>query len=101
MTMTMTMTMILVEIVYADAQRAVVKTLSLPQGATLEKAIELAGQDAALRAFDLQSAPLGIFGQLARRDRVLEHGDRIEIYRPLAEDPKTARRKRAGRPRSG
>jgi putative ubiquitin-RnfH superfamily antitoxin RatB of RatAB toxin-antitoxin module len=89
--------MIVVEIVYAEAHRAVVKTLSLPPGATLEKAIELAGQDAALRGFDLQSAPLGIFGQLARRDQVLHDGDRIEIYRPLAEDPKTARRKRARR----
>jgi putative ubiquitin-RnfH superfamily antitoxin RatB of RatAB toxin-antitoxin module len=95
------MAMIVVEIVYAEAQRAVVRSLSLPQGATLGQALELAGQDEQLRGLNLHIAPLGIFGQLARRDRVLEHGDRIEIYRPLAEDPKTARRKRAGRPRSG
>jgi putative ubiquitin-RnfH superfamily antitoxin RatB of RatAB toxin-antitoxin module len=93
--------LIVVEIVHAEAQRAVVKSLSLPQGASLAHAMLLAAQDADLRGLDLSRAPLGIFGQLARRDQVLHDGDRIEIYRPLSEDPKIARRKRAGRPRPG
>ena len=29
--------------------------------------------------------------------RVLEDGDRVEVYRPLGVDPKEARRRRAGR----
>jgi putative ubiquitin-RnfH superfamily antitoxin RatB of RatAB toxin-antitoxin module len=91
------MTMIVVEIVYAEAHRAMVKSLSLPQGASLAQAMQLAAQDADLRGLDLSCTPLGIFGQLAQRDRVLHDGDRIEIYRPLAEDPKIARRKRAVR----
>lgn len=91
--------MIVVEIVYAEAQRAVVKSLSLPQGANLEQAMLLAAQDADFKGVDLSGAALGVFGRLARRDQVLNDGDRIEIYRPLAQDPKSARRKRAGMPR--
>ena len=87
--------MIVVEIVYAEAQRAVVKSLSLPQGARLADALLLAAQDAELKGIDLNRAPLGIFGQPVQRDQLLSDGDRIEIYRPLAEDPKIARRKRA------
>jgi len=86
---------IVVEIVYAEAQRAVVKSLSLPRGSRLADALLLAAQDAQLQGLDLSCTPLGIFGQLAQRDQVLNDGDRIEIYRPLAEDPKIARRKRA------
>jgi putative ubiquitin-RnfH superfamily antitoxin RatB of RatAB toxin-antitoxin module len=93
--------MIVVEVVYAEAHRAVVKTLSLPQGASLGEAILEAAQDADLRGLDLSRAPLGIFGCIAQRDQVLHDGDRIEIYRPLAEDPKLARRKRARRPQVG
>ncbi len=91
------MAMIVVEIVYAEAQCAVVKPLSLPQGASLAHALQLAAQDADLRGLDLSRMPLGIFGRLAQPDQVLHDGDRIEIYRPLAEDPKIARRKRAMR----
>jgi len=87
--------MIMVEIVYAEAQRSVVKSLSLPQGARLADALLLGAQDAELQGIDFNRAPLGIFGQLVQRDQVLSDGDRIEIYRPLAEDPKIARRKRA------
>jgi putative ubiquitin-RnfH superfamily antitoxin RatB of RatAB toxin-antitoxin module len=93
--------MIVVEIVHAQARRTVAKALSLPQGATLEQALRQAALDADLRDVDLSRAPLGIFGCIARRDQVLHHGDRIEIYRPLAEDPKIARRRRARRPPSG
>jgi putative ubiquitin-RnfH superfamily antitoxin RatB of RatAB toxin-antitoxin module len=40
---------------------------------------------------------VGIFGKVARRDQQLMDGDRIEIYRPLVEEPKLARRKRVGK----
>jgi putative ubiquitin-RnfH superfamily antitoxin RatB of RatAB toxin-antitoxin module len=92
---------IVVEIVYAEADRSVVRSLSLPSGANLAQAVLLAEQYADFRDLNLSRAPLGIFGQLAQRDHVLHDGDRIEVYRPLAEDPKTARRKRAGRARPG
>lgn len=40
-------------------------------------------------------AAVGIHGEICGRDRVVEDGDRIELYRPLAVDPKESRRKRA------
>jgi putative ubiquitin-RnfH superfamily antitoxin RatB of RatAB toxin-antitoxin module len=92
--------MIVVEIVYAQAHGAVVKSLCLPQGTNLAQAMATAAQAAELRGLNLDRAPLGIFGRIAPREQVLNDGDRIEIYRPLAQDPKIARRKRA-RPQRG
>jgi uncharacterized protein len=86
---------ITVEIVYAEPQCAIVKALSLPHGARVADALLLATQLTELTSIDLERAALGIHGQVVQRDQVLSDGDRIEIYRPLAEDPKTARRKRA------
>ncbi len=43
---------------------------------------------------------LGIFGQLAQLDALLQAGDRLEIYRPLLADPKEARRQRAKKKRA-
>jgi putative ubiquitin-RnfH superfamily antitoxin RatB of RatAB toxin-antitoxin module len=87
--------MILVEVVYAEPGRAIVKSLSLPQGAVVADALLEFEKDAQLQSIDLVRAALGIHGQLVRRDQVLRDGDRVEIYRPLLQDPKTARRKRA------
>ena len=39
-------------------------------------------------------APVGIFGQPCQRTDIPADGDRIEIYRPLASDPKERRRQR-------
>jgi putative ubiquitin-RnfH superfamily antitoxin RatB of RatAB toxin-antitoxin module len=41
-----------------------------------------------------ESAPLGIFGQPCNRTDVPADGDRIEVYRPLAADPRERRRQR-------
>jgi putative ubiquitin-RnfH superfamily antitoxin RatB of RatAB toxin-antitoxin module len=73
----------------------VVRSLSLPQGARLADALLLAERDEELQGIDFSRVPLGIFGQRVQRDQVLSDGDRIEIYRPLAQDPKIARRERA------
>ena len=88
--------MLRIEIVYAQPQRSVVKQLILPQGALIADALQLAAADRDFSGIDLAGSALGIFGKLAPRDQPLQDGDRIEIYRPLAEEPKLARRKRAG-----
>ncbi len=90
---------ILVEFVYAEPHRAIVKSLSLPQGAKVADALLEAAKDVRLMSIDLMRAALGIHGQVVRCDQVLRDGDRVEVYRPLREDPKTARRKRARLPR--
>jgi putative ubiquitin-RnfH superfamily antitoxin RatB of RatAB toxin-antitoxin module len=88
-----------VEIVYAQPQRSIAKSLSLPPGALIADALKLAAQADDFQDMDLASATVGIFGQVVSRDRPLKDGDRIEIYRPLLEEPKLARRTRAKKAR--
>ena len=84
-----------VELVYAQAHGAILKVVSLAPGSNVADALLLAAQDLRFASVDLADSTLGIFGSVVGRDQILQDGDRIEIYRPLAEDPKTARRNRA------
>ena len=87
--------MINVEIVYAQPQRSIAKPLSLPTGALIADALKLAAEDEEFQGVDLANAAVGIFGKVVPRNHALQEGDRIEIYRPLLDEPKLARRKRA------
>jgi len=84
-----------VEVIYAlpDVQRVV--ALELAEGATAAEAVAASG----LVRAAAQAYALGSFGQRIRPDRRVCDGDRIEILRPLAADPKEARRARARRRR--
>ena len=93
--------MIHIEIVYAEQQRSIVKSLQVEQGSLIADALRLAALDEDFQGVDLANAAVGIYGNVAGRDRLLKEGDRIEIYRPLAEEPKLARRKRASRDTRG
>jgi len=62
--------------------------IRLPEGATVRDALLAAGMTA---------EKVGIFGKLVKLETRLADGDRVEIYRPLAVDPKEARRRRARR----
>ena len=66
-----------------------------PRFLQIADALQAAAADERFRGLDLGSAAVGIFGRAAPRDQPLEDGDRVEIYRPLLEEPKQARRKRA------
>jgi uncharacterized protein len=83
-----------VEVVYARPQAADTVTLRLPPGATVRDALAASGFE-----LDLEKQAFGIFGKRAGLDHPLTDGDRVEIYRPLAMDPKEARRRRAVRKR--
>lgn len=76
-----------VEVVHALAQRQEVVPLRLDEGSTVGEAVAASGLAAALR--------FGIGGREVRPDQVLRDGDRVELLRPLALDPKEARRLRA------
>lgn len=89
--------MIRIEIIHAWAQRSIAKSLTVPPGALIADALKLAALEQDFQDVDLANAIVGIFGQVASRDRPLKDGDRIEIYRPLLEEPKLARRKRVSR----
>jgi putative ubiquitin-RnfH superfamily antitoxin RatB of RatAB toxin-antitoxin module len=84
-----------IEIVYAEPQRLIAKTLHLPRGSCVADALRSVAPDPDFHGVDLENSALGIFGKVTGKDQVLQEGDRLEIYRPLAADPKIARRARA------
>ena len=84
-----------VEVAYARPDAQVIISLRVAGGTTVEAAIRASGILERFPEIDLGRHRVGVFGKLAERDRTLEAGDRVEIYRPLAADPKAARRRRA------
>lgn len=69
--------------------------LELPAGATALDAVRASGLLAGEAGIDISTQPVGIWGRVAALDSVLTDRDRVEIYRPLAINPKEARRRRA------
>ena len=84
-----------VEVVYAFGSDADCVSLSLPPGATLREAIAASGVLGRHAEIDLTRHKVGVHGRLKTLDAALRDGERVEIYRPLAADPKEARRARA------
>jgi putative ubiquitin-RnfH superfamily antitoxin RatB of RatAB toxin-antitoxin module len=86
-----------VSVVYALPLRADSVTLLVPAGTTVEQAIRRSGLLERFPEIDLTRDRIGIYSRWVRLDAVLREGDRIEVYRPLAADPKEVRRQRAHR----
>lgn len=68
-------------------------------GATVAEAIRAARLLERFPEIDLAVNRVGIFNKLCEPGTVVREGDRVEIYRPLPADPRTARRRRAARDR--
>jgi len=88
-----------IEVVYAAVDRQVLRTLRVPQGTTVREAVLKSGIGDEFSELDLSDCPLGIFGKVVAdpQVRLIQSGDRIEIYRPLLADPKEVRRLRAAK----
>lgn len=88
-----------IEVACAEAGRQTVVALEVAPGCTAGEALERSGILARHPGVAAQACRLGIFGSEVSRDRVLAAGERVEVLRPLAEDPKERRRRlaRAGR----
>ncbi len=71
------------------------RELCLPQGATLQQAIDASGFAAAFPRVNPASSGTGVFGKLKPLDYRLHDHDRVEIYRALSFDPMDSRRRRA------
>lgn len=84
----------------AEAGRQTVMALEVDAGCTAGEAIERSGVFASHPGLDPTSCGIGIFGTEVRRDQVLAAGDRVEVLRPLAEDPRERRRRLARQGRS-
>lgn len=93
---TATVSAITVEVAYATPERQDLFSLEVPSGSTIADVLERCRAERLLPDAVLARPDVGVFGRPAALDRVLESGDRVEIYRPLEVDPKEARRRRAG-----
>ena len=89
--------MLTVKVVYALPDKFWSITVQLPSNATIEQAIQSSDILKHCPEINWNVNRVGIFGQLATLDTQLQDNDRIEIYRPLTADPKTARRLRAAK----
>ena len=78
-----------VEIVRAWPHRHESKSLSLPEGASVDDALVASGWN------DADCAGVAVFGLRAAPGQLLADGDRVEVLRGLQADPKDARRRRA------
>ena len=94
----MSQSKIAVEIVYALADRQVLRRILLPDGSTVEDAIQVSGLRAAFPEMD--TTHVGIHGEPVPLTTILRDRDRVEIYRPLRADPKEVRRTRAAKKRA-
>ncbi|OWL86525.1 RnfH family protein [Halopseudomonas aestusnigri] len=88
-----------VEVAYALPHKQKIVTLNVPEGTSMLDAVRLSCMDQHFPELDLESAPLGIFGKAVPKpaERVLQSGERVEIYRPLIADPKEVRKQRAAK----
>jgi hypothetical protein len=90
-----------VEVAYALPAQQWVIALQVPEGTTLFEAAVQSRLVEKVPGLDLESVSLGVFGKVEKnpKTRVLKAGERVEIFRPLVNDPKEARKARAAKAR--
>lgn len=86
---------IAIEVACALPDRQIVLPLEVPAGCTAGQALERSGIFALQPALDPARCGIGIFGQEVAAERVLRAGDRVEVLRPLLDDPRERRRRLA------
>lgn len=83
-----------VGVCYAEADRQLWLRLEVPDGSTVQQAIELSGVLERYPSIDLETQKVGIFGKFAKLDSPIKEGDRVEIYRKITADPQQVQRRR-------
>ena len=86
-----------VEVVFAEPEKQRVVAIELPAGATVADAIAHAARLPVFSDLDLNAYEVGVYGRVCDLDTSLQNLDRVEFYRALQVDAKTARRQRAAR----
>ncbi len=83
-----------VEVCYAEAGTQWRVPLRLPPGATVAQAVAASGLQQRFPELVNLEGRVGVFGRPGSPQDPLMPGDRVEIYRPLLNDPKASRRDR-------
>lgn len=87
--------MIDIEIVYSSTDSQIILSLKVENNTTIAQAIELSKIIERFPEINFEFNRVGIFGKLTKLATVLRNKDRVEIYRPLLNDPKEIRRRKA------
>jgi uncharacterized protein len=88
-----------IEVCYALPTGQSLIAVELPEGATVQQALDASGILKRYPQINLAQLKVGVFGKLKAFDAVLADHDRVEIYRPLIVDPKAARQRRVEKTR--
>ncbi len=75
------------------------RALRLPAGSSIGAAIEASGLLTLHPQADPVGQGVGVFSRRRSLDDAVQDGDRIEVYRALVADPKSARRHKVARQR--
>lgn len=84
-----------IEVVYALRHTQVIKSIAVADGTTVAQALDYSRIFEEFPDEDLRQLAVGIWGQRVSCDALVSEGDRIELYRPLAANPRDARRELA------
>ena len=85
-----------ISVACASASEQFELVLELPVGASVADALVAVAKQPPFVELDLKATTVGVFNKVvADRNRQLEEGDRVEIYRELLLDPLAARAQRA------
>ena len=84
-----------VQVALATPQRQEVLELQLPEGSTVADALAAPEVVARWPRLPEGGGSVGIWSKPCGPGTVLRDGDRVEVYRPLAANPRDARRARA------
>lgn len=95
---------ITIEVVYALPREQQLVSMIIPQGTSARQGLIRAIREGLISLSDNSLAdndthveesklPIGVYGELVDDEYTLEEGDRLEIYRPLTQDPKERRRR--------
>jgi len=89
------MTKITVEVAYASQDEQFLRACLVEPSSTILSVIQASGVLTAFPVLTPEDMTVGIFSEKKKLQDGVKQGDRVEIYRPLTIDPKTARRLRA------
>lgn len=86
--------MITVEIIYALPEKQTLITFHTLENSSIQNVLEQSHFLDSFPELSFEKLNVGIFSKRCELSHILKNGDRIEIYRPLLQDPKDARRQR-------
>ncbi len=82
-----------VGIAYAKPTAQVWKNIEIAEGATVLDVIRASGLLEQFPEIDIDAQKVGIFGTVAKLDRPVQEGERVEIYRPIHPDAELLEKK--------